>query len=71
MKEAPARISMIMQLTRVAPITLAQNDGQVSDAVPPRDRERAEHAPGGAFGRGRPAHQQRQEHERDQQHAAG
>src|SRR6185295_8314270 len=30
MYEAPARISMIMQVTRVAPITLCQNDGQLS-----------------------------------------
>src|SRR6185436_225629 len=30
MKEAPARISMIMQVTRVAPITLCQNDVQLS-----------------------------------------
>src|SRR5262245_35234973 len=30
MYEAPARISMIMQVTRVAPITLCQNDSQLS-----------------------------------------
>src|SRR6185295_18826759 len=30
MKDAPARISMIMQVMRVAPITLAQNDSHVS-----------------------------------------
>jgi hypothetical protein len=30
MNEAPARISMIMQVTRVAPITLCQNDAQLS-----------------------------------------
>src|SRR5262245_20813530 len=32
MNEAPARISMIMQVTRVAPITLCQND--VHDSMP-------------------------------------
>src|SRR5262245_22137218 len=32
MNEAPARISMIMQVTRVAPITLCQND--VHDNAP-------------------------------------
>src|SRR3712207_5340527 len=31
MKEAPARISMIMQVIRVVPITLCQNDSQVSE----------------------------------------
>src|SRR4029079_5720683 len=31
MQDAPARISRIMQLTRVAPITLAQNDSHVSE----------------------------------------
>src|SRR5688572_1306496 len=30
MNDAPARISMIMQLTRMAPITLARNDSQLS-----------------------------------------
>src|SRR5688572_18878108 len=30
MYEAPARISMIMQVTRVAPITLVQNESQLS-----------------------------------------
>src|SRR6185312_4343720 len=30
MYDAPARISMIMQVTRVAPITLCQNDSQLS-----------------------------------------
>ena len=30
MNEAPARISMIMQLTRMAPITLARNESQLS-----------------------------------------
>src|SRR5690242_18120115 len=30
MYEAPARISMIMQVTRVAPITLCQNESQLS-----------------------------------------
>src|SRR3954447_8133559 len=30
MNEAPARISMIMQVMRVVPMTLAQNAGQVS-----------------------------------------
>src|SRR5215208_2573927 len=29
MNDAPARISMIMQVMRVVPITLAQNDSQV------------------------------------------
>src|SRR5262245_56169475 len=32
MNEAPARISMIMQVTRVAPITLCQNDAH--DSMP-------------------------------------
>src|SRR5690349_18323516 len=31
MKPAPVRISMIMQVSRVAPITLSQKDFQVSD----------------------------------------
>src|ERR1041384_4873291 len=30
MNDAPARISMIMQLTRMAPITLVQNESQLS-----------------------------------------
>jgi hypothetical protein len=31
MKEAPARISMIMQVVRVVPMTLAQNDSHESE----------------------------------------
>src|SRR3712207_19911 len=31
MKDAPARISMIMQVIRVVPITLAQNDSRVRE----------------------------------------
>src|ERR687893_844173 len=31
MNDAPARISMIIAVRRVEPITLAQNDGQVSE----------------------------------------
>src|SRR5215218_9564247 len=31
MNEAPARISMIMQVMRVVPMTLFQNESQVSD----------------------------------------
>src|SRR5687767_743149 len=31
MKDAPARISMIMQVIRVVPITLAKNDSRVSE----------------------------------------